>query len=207
MNDVLDFFRLSEAGPLILLICLLWFVGGQIAGEHAAPRWWARGFAAAGFLSYAAFAIDRWGPRTPSEFLTVGLQALLAMGTVHGLALVTLPVVRFLYVHLWATPLERHRARAKERDQKVEAERQKREAAAQEQQDRERKAELERRKKEEIANRPPPPTRQERVAAAQQRFEATLRMLSTAGLDDTELQAARERAKQQYLRELDEAIR
>jgi hypothetical protein len=206
MNDVLEFFRLSEAVPLVLLICLLRFVGGQIAGEHAAPRWWARGFAAAGFLSYAIAGIALWEPKTPHDFLRVGAQAVLAMGTVHGLALVTLPVVRFLYLQLWAMPLERQRLLAEERARKAESEKRTREAAERQKAERDQKVEEERRKQEEIANRPPPPTREERIAAAQERFDKTLALLASAKLDDTELRAAKERAKQQYLRELDEAM-
>lgn len=206
MNHVLDFFRLSEAVPLILLICLLHFVGGQICGDHAAPRWWARGFAAAGFLFYAALAIDAWQPRTPSDFLTAGLQALLAMGTVHGLALVTLPIIRFMYVHVWAEPLQRQRACAEEQARRRQADQREREAEQRRQEKSEQKAQDERRRQEELANRPPPPTREERLASAQQRYDATLRMLASAGLDDTELQSARERAKQKYLREVDEIM-
>ena len=50
---------------------------------------------------------------------------------------------------------------------------------------------------------PPPPTREALAAAARERLEATLRFLETANLDAMELQAARLRAKQQYLRELE----
>ncbi len=163
MRSVLEFFSLKDAVPLILLICLLRFVGSQIAGEGTAVYWWARGFAAAGFLFYAVAGIDTFEPRTPQDFLTVGVQALFAMGTAQGLALVTLPIVRFLYVHLWATPLERARVLAEERARRAEQEEREREAAERERQERERKAEEERRRQEEIANRPPPPTREERI--------------------------------------------
>ncbi len=51
------------------------------------------------------------------------------------------------------------------------------------------------------------PTREERLATAQQTYEKKLRVLSAAGLDDIELKTAHEKAKQQYLRELDEVMR
>ncbi len=50
---------------------------------------------------------------------------------------------------------------------------------------------------------PPPPTREERLAAAKQRYESSLQMLASAGLDEIEFKAAQEKAKQQYLRDLD----
>jgi hypothetical protein len=53
---------------------------------------------------------------------------------------------------------------------------------------------------------PPPPTREERMASAKERFENALHMLSESGLDETELKAAQEKAKQQYLRDVDGII-
>lgn len=50
---------------------------------------------------------------------------------------------------------------------------------------------------------PPPPSRAVVAAEARARYEDTLRLLERAGLDDTELQAGRERAKQRYLREIE----
>ena len=54
---------------------------------------------------------------------------------------------------------------------------------------------------------PPTPTRDELAAHAKQRYESTLRMLETAGLDATELTSAQAAAKQKYLRDLDELVK
>lgn len=54
---------------------------------------------------------------------------------------------------------------------------------------------------------PPQPTRSERAASARERYEEKLRTLEKAGLDDVELNAAREQAKQAYTRELDEILK
>ena len=54
---------------------------------------------------------------------------------------------------------------------------------------------------------PPLPTTQEILTQAKDRYDARLRMLQTAGLDDIELNAARTRAKQQYLQEIDHVMR
>ena len=47
----------------------------------------------------------------------------------------------------------------------------------------------------------------ERVAEAKRQYENTLAMLANGGLDDVELNAAGDRAKQQYLRELDDVMK
>ncbi len=74
----------KDAIPLIFLICVLQWVGAKIAGDHPSPRLWAHGFAAAGFLLYLGFAVADRNPATPSEYLTLSLQAVLAMGTARG---------------------------------------------------------------------------------------------------------------------------
>lgn len=54
---------------------------------------------------------------------------------------------------------------------------------------------------------PPPPTPEARGTEALKRYEAKLQVIAHANLDDTERQAAQDRAKQQYLRELDEVMK
>ena len=110
MHDLLEFCNLRDVIPLILLIGLLQFVGKQMGGDDTTVLWWARGFAAAGFLLYAGLGIDALHPKRAGDFLEVGVRALLAMGTAHGLARVTVPVICFLYRHLWAMPLANQRA-------------------------------------------------------------------------------------------------
>jgi len=51
------------------------------------------------------------------------------------------------------------------------------------------------------------PTREQQEAAVRKRYEDRLRLLDAAQLSDVERQAAYERAKQQYLRELDDLLR
>lgn len=207
MQSVLEFFTLNDLGPLILLICLLQFVGRQIGGDSEAVRWWARGVAAMSFIAYNVAGITTWDPRVAQEFLNIATRALLAMGTTHGIALIIVPVLRFFYQHLWARPIERQRALAQERARKAEAEKREREVAEQKQAQQERLAEEERRKQQEAANKPPPPTRADLVITAKERFDATLKLLESANLDDIELRAAQAKAKQEYLRELDKAMK
>jgi hypothetical protein len=206
IRDVLEFFSVREILPLALLIGLLEFTGTQMGGNHGRVRWLARGLAGAGFLLYGVAAIADWEPATPGEFLRITVQALLAMGTAHGLARVVLPIVCFLYEHLWQLPRERNRAWEDHRQRIADAEKEASEKAEREQAERNRQEEAERRRLEEIANRPPPPTREELLASAKERYESTVRLLASAALDATERQAAEERAKQQYLREIEKAM-
>jgi hypothetical protein len=50
------------------------------------------------------------------------------------------------------------------------------------------------------------PTKAERAAEARAKYEATLRWINQARLDDLERESARLKAKQQYLRALDEVM-
>jgi len=53
---------------------------------------------------------------------------------------------------------------------------------------------------------PLPLTTVERAQAARGHYEERLRLLEAAGLDEAELNAARQAAKQNYLRELNEVM-
>jgi hypothetical protein len=54
--------------------------------------------------------------------------------------------------------------------------------------------------------KPKPPTRAERIALAKAKHETAVAMLEDSGLSDTELRAGKEKAKQEYLRELDQVL-
>jgi hypothetical protein len=54
---------------------------------------------------------------------------------------------------------------------------------------------------------PPPLSRDEKAALARQRYEEAVRVLTNAGLEGIELEAGLLRAKQSFLRELDEVMR
>ena len=194
MHEILRFFSLKDFIPLVLLIVLLQFVGKQMGGDHPTVRRWAR-------------AISERGPRNALNFLGITIQALLAMGTMHGLAQVLLPILYFFYLHVWVKSVEANQAWAAERAFQEDRERLAREQKQREEAQRERVAEQERKRREAIEQQPPPPTREERLATAQQTYETKLRVLAAAGLDDIELRTAQEKAKQQYVRELDEAMR
>jgi hypothetical protein len=74
-----------------------------------------------------------------------------------------------------------------------------------------RKAESERLRREQTSppspEPPPPRPREELAAHAKQRYDETLRLLAAAQLDEAELKAGRDKAKQDYLRELDSIVK
>jgi hypothetical protein len=57
--------------------------------------------------------------------------------------------------------------------------------------------------RQQAANRPPPPTREQLAYEARQRYDATLGIIDASRLDETEAKAARQKAQQKYLREMD----
>jgi len=206
MIDFLSFFSVRNSVPLILLIVVLHLVAQHVGADDPTPRWWGRGFACAGFATYAALAINVLAPATPWDFLQLSVQAVFAMGTVHGLALIALPLARFLYRHVWDLYVE-HRLVKEQEARRAELEREERERAMQQQIERERWAAEQEQKPEPAAPPPPPLTIEERIAAAKNRYEETLRLLANAHLDEAELKAAQERAKQKYVHELDEVMK
>jgi hypothetical protein len=96
-------------------------------------------------------------------------------------------------------------ARQERRQQRhqLRLEKERRKAAEAEIKHRERMLRQQREERAKMPPPPPPPTRESLAAAARERLSATLRFLEAANLDALELQAARQRAKQQYLRELE----
>jgi uncharacterized iron-regulated membrane protein len=129
------------------------------------------------------------------------------MGVVHGLAGVVLPVFGFIYRYFWAGPAAKRREWAEQRQREQAAEREAEAQAESARAEQSMREERERQRQQELANRPPPPTREERLAEAKHRYEATVRMLENAQMDAVELQAARDKAKQRYLRDIDEVLK
>ncbi len=203
----LDFFNLNEALQLLLLIGVLRFVGTRMGGDKATILLWARGLAAAGFLLYVGCGIDHWHPTRAGDFLALTVRALLAMGTVHSLARIALSVIFLLHKVLWMDPMVRLHLAEERNARRLAAVK-----AARDESERVRKLhehleDQRRRSQEEEAHRPLPPTFEELLAGAQQRYQSNVRVLSSAGLSGIELKSAQEKAKQNYLRELDQLLK
>jgi hypothetical protein len=187
METVLNFVDLHEFVPLVLLICLLYCVGQQMVTPNSGTLRWARRLAAVSFIAYGIAAIATFGPDSVTEFFWIAFRSLLASGLVLGLALILLPVVVFVFHHTLARAFATEQTPIPEPEPEPEPPVQ---------------------PVEEVTPEPPPvvppPTAAELAATAKQRYEGTLRLLADAGLDDQELRSGQERAKQVYLRDLEE---
>ncbi|MFO0826137.1 MAG: hypothetical protein U0792_23975 [Gemmataceae bacterium] len=151
-------------------------------------------------VGYLGFTEVR--PRSGDQVFALLLVAWIASAAAALVAAVLLPPIVAVIdgwremEQVWATEAQR-----RERDEKERTEREKAES--------ERKAaESERKVREEAARAaaertPPPPTKEERVAAARAVHEQTLALIAKAGLSESELHAATEKAKQDYLKQLD----
>ena len=187
MNAVLESLNLEDAVPLALLVSILWVVGSQMAKEYSIAQVGAKRIAACGFVAYAIAGIAMWAPDSIGEVLEIVVRALLAGGLLMGMSLVLLPIIAVLYRNTIARALNRKETEPEPPQPTA--------------------ASIAPVESPEPPPQDPAPTTAERASAAQQRYDERLRVLATAKLDDLELKAAREHAKQQYLKDLDEVMR
>lgn len=96
MMFLLDWINPAEFLPLVVLICLLVFIGGQMTRADTETYRRAQRISAAAFLLYAGMGIYAWEPAGATEFVFITLRASLAAGVAFGLALVTLAPAAFL---------------------------------------------------------------------------------------------------------------
>ena len=92
MVDILEWINLDELPALIVLICLLWLIGGQMTRPSEFSNQWVRRTAAVTLLAYTGLAIHAWQPSGPTDLLVILIRALLATGLVGGLASIILPL-------------------------------------------------------------------------------------------------------------------
>lgn len=93
---LLDWINPDEVLPLIVLICMLAFIGGQMTRSDSESHRRARRISVAVFLLYAGMGIYAWGPDGVTELLLIVLRASLAAGVSFGIALVTLTPAEYL---------------------------------------------------------------------------------------------------------------
>lgn len=58
-----------------------------------------------------------------------------------------------------------------------------------------------------LASLPPPPTKEQLFEEARTRHQSTVRLITDAGLNEVEIAAALEKAKQKYLQDMDRLMR
>lgn len=196
----LSFLRvlLSDPCAALTLAALVFAIGSCAVGRDERVR---RAGAALGgvvFLATVWVGVSREG-----EVLSLAVSSVAWAGLTVGTAWIVLAVIAGLVQWVVASVREsRHKQEQLAEDQRrATEERERREA------EHRHAAELARIAAERHHSQAPPPTKQDLLAQAKARYETTLRMLETAGLDEAERAAARLRAKQQYLRELDETLR
>lgn len=187
MKAILEFINLEDFVPLALLVIVLCVVGSQMAAVSSTAQRLAKILAACGFVTFAIVGIAEWQAETPWEFLQVVIRSLIAGGLVLGLSLVLLPMLVVVYRNTLGLVLANGEMKPEQPQQR-----------------KERDVPVE---KSDPPPPIPPPTAAERASTAQQRYEERLRVLATAKLDDTELKAAQDRAKQLYLKDLNEVMK
>ena len=97
MKTILDWFQLEDFFPLLTLIFLLTFVGGQMAPADNNTRKWSQFVFVGGFLAYACLGINAWGIPSVSDAVLIVTRAILAGGTAYGLGLIAISLGTFLW--------------------------------------------------------------------------------------------------------------
>ncbi len=96
MHSFLEWFRLEEFFPIVMIVLILTFVGQQMTSPVSEAYRKARRITAAVFLLYAAMGIYAWGAESLTDLLLIVMRACLAGGVAFGMALVTLGPVAYL---------------------------------------------------------------------------------------------------------------
>jgi hypothetical protein len=111
---LLDWINPEEFLSLVVLICILAFIGGQMTRPDSETYRNARRITAGVFLLYSGMGIYAWGPSGATELFVIILRAVLAAGVAFGLALVTLTPAAFLISQAKALIPPKPRPRAPE---------------------------------------------------------------------------------------------
>lgn len=92
MVDVLEWINLDELPELIVLIGLLWVIGGKMTRPTDFSNRWLRRVVAMTLLTYSCTAIYAWSPSSAGDAVVILIRALLAAGLVGGAASIVLPL-------------------------------------------------------------------------------------------------------------------
>jgi hypothetical protein len=198
---ILEAIDLNETIPIVALIYLLAMVGSLMIPQGGdLPRWAAR-IAGGTFVLYAIAGLVKWPPRSMVDVLVIVVKAILAGGLLWSVSRIALPAVFFIYERLIGDAL-REAEKAEERRY---ADQwwfmfdwiKKREFAEQQRLEEEAQA----------VESAPRPIDVEAVARdAKQRYERKLAVIDAASMGQDEREAAKRKAHQQYLRDLDGAL-
>ena len=184
---------------VISLLLLLMYVGSSMTASYPSLRALGRRLAGVALLAAAGWLWSQHEPVQPADWLQLAVEALVVAGFAMSLSWIVFTV----FVIVWSATLgalwsATQRAIDDERWRRTQEEETRRVAEA-------RRA-LESQPVEERPLEPPAPTKEELTTAARERYEAMLKMLDKAGLDEGELASAKATAKQKYLHELNEVM-
>jgi len=132
MTPFLEWISFDELPELVVLICLLWVIGGQMTRPTEFSRRWQRRTAAAVLFAYVGLASYSWEPSGVSDLLAIVIRATLAAAFVAGLASIVLPLAQGAALEIRSAMKTNHRDHAAEARQRLEQERAEREAKARE---------------------------------------------------------------------------
>jgi hypothetical protein len=198
---LLELIDLNEVVPIMALTYLLAMVGSLMIHPRSVDALWAGRIAAGTFIVYTLAGLVAWAPSRVSEALSIVVKAILAAGLVWAISRIVLPVFFFVYDRTVGAAIR-------------EAEKAREDLIAGrwwcifdyiKRKDFEEQRRLEQKEKEGAAA--PISVDVEVVAReAKKRYERKLAVIEAAAMGQDEREAAKRKAHQQYLRELDGAL-
>jgi hypothetical protein len=193
--------RFDPCSYLVVAIALQ-VVVNRVASHFprfARGMWWT---AIATLLVAGGVGYAEVRPAGPIPAFGVAIVAWICASAAALASIVLVPPFASLYRGWQDAAAERERL--SEQRRREEADAQQRAAAQEAAEQARRRAEADRLEAERA--KPRPPTRAERIAEAKARYDTALALIDESGLSDVELRAARLKAKQAYLKELDQVL-
>lgn len=196
MRDILTRFDFCSYLVVGVLAYVLVRRAGQFLPRFAGAMWWAGIVVLLGITVYGYIEVR---PAKPFEIFGLAMVAGIA-ACAAGLATAVILVPLTWVFGRCTEVIENRRTAVRLRTELLLQAEQERRLADQQEQARRERAQA---KEEYRRSLPPPLTREDRALAAKRRYEETLRLLEGANLDELEQKAARDQAKQKYLRDID----
>ncbi len=188
MHAFLDWFRLDEFFPIVMIALILAFVGQQMTVKYAGIEQRAGWLSAAAFILYAGMGLRVWGIHDHTEVVLIAVRGMLASAVAFGIGSIGFAILFVLqtrFNELKQTLMKKNAVKPEPPPVEI----------------------------IEIAPEPipvppppPPPTREELAAAAREKYEERLAVINGSKLDPIADSAARLHAQQLYMQELDKAL-
>lgn len=184
MNDLLDWFQLTEFIPIMALTFILTFIGKNMAADYEQVQRCNSWFTAIAFLIYASMGISEWGIWDATRAVVIAMRALLAAAVAYGVGSILFSVFFALWLQ-WEVIKPKPKRPVWIEPAPI--------------------APIEK-LPEPKPPPPPPPSPEERASRARTQYEERLELIAWANLGELEETAAKEKALQSYLKEIDKVI-